>query len=157
MRPFERGTRSEGVVLGALLKLGRTVLVPYGSTASYDLVIEENRNFVRIQVKTGWLRRGVVCFNACSQPRGGLRRSYRGLADLFAVYAPELDEVFLVPVDAVHEGSGARLRLDPPRNGQRKRIIWAEPFRLTSESGVKLSTMSRNLGPVTQLERVARS
>ena len=67
--PCDRGTRSEGAVLAALLKLGKRVLVPY-----------------------------------------------------------------VVPVDAVRIGTDARLRVDSPRNGQRKRIIWAEPYRLTTDS-----------------------
>ena len=136
-RPCDRGNQSEGAVLAALLKLGRTVLVPYGRTCSYDLVIEDAGRFVRIQVKTGWLRDGALAFNACSQPRGQLRRTYKGLADLFAVYSPELDAVYLVPVDGLPEGrTDARLRVDPPRNRQRKGILWAEPFRLTRSAAV---------------------
>jgi len=41
---------------------------------------------------------------------------------------------YVVPVDAVRIGTDARLRVDSPRNGQRKRIIWAEPYRLTTDS-----------------------
>ncbi len=130
--PCDRGTRSEEAVLAALLKLGKKVLVPYGGTSSYDLVIEDNGNFLRIQVKTGWLTNGAIAFNSCSQP--WVRRSYHGRADLFAVYSPELDSVYLVPVGAVRIGTDARLRVDSPRNGQRKRIIWAEPYRLTTDS-----------------------
>jgi hypothetical protein len=98
--------------------------------------------FVRIQVKTGWLRNGAVAFNTCSQPRGLSRRTYKGLADLFAVYSPELDDIYLVPVDSLPERrTDARLRVHPPRNRQSKRIVWAEPFRLTSsEWGYNLAT-----------------
>jgi hypothetical protein len=136
-RPCDRGNQSEGAVLAALLKLGRTVLVPYGGTCSYDLAMEDAGRFVRIQVKTGWLRNGVVAFNACSQPRGHVRRTYTGLADVFAVYSPELDAVYLVPVDGLPAGkTDARLRVEPPRNKQRKRIVWAEPFRLSSPDSV---------------------
>jgi hypothetical protein len=113
------------------------VLVPYGGTCSYDLVMEEAGRFVRIQVKTGWLKNGVVAFKACSQPRGQTRRTYKGLADVFAVYSPELDAVYLVPVEGLPEGrTDARLRVEPPRNSQRKRIVWAEPFRLSSTESV---------------------
>src|ERR1700674_4678583 len=94
-RPCDRGTRSEGAVLAALLKLGKMVLVPYGGTSGYDLVIGENGRFVRVQVKTGWLTNGALAFNSCSQPRGLVRSSYHGRADLFAVYSPELDAVYL--------------------------------------------------------------
>jgi hypothetical protein len=129
-RPAERGTRSEGAVLAALLKLGKKVLVPYGGTSSYDLVVDEGGRFLRIQVKTGWLCNGVVTFNVCTQPRGRLRRSYRGMIDLFAVYSPELDAVYVVPIESVSTGNSVRLRLEPTRNGQEKGVTWAEPYLL---------------------------
>jgi hypothetical protein len=89
-RPWDRGTRSEGAVLAAMLKLGIMVLVPYGGTSSYDIVVEEDGRIIRVQVGAG---------------------------------------------------SNPRLRVEPPRNQQCKRIVWAEQFRLTSNSLATLSTM----------------
>ena len=34
------GTTTEGVILAALLKAGKTVLIPFGSQQDYDLVME---------------------------------------------------------------------------------------------------------------------
>ena len=38
-----------------------------------------------------------MSFCTCSNSRD-VRKSYQGEADLFGVYSPELDQVFLVPV-----------------------------------------------------------
>jgi hypothetical protein len=54
---------------------------------------------------------------------------YLGLADLFGVYFPPQESVYLVPVDAVgaHEG---RLRLEPTRNNQRRRVRLAADYEI---------------------------
>jgi len=52
------------------------------------------------------------------------RRPYDGQADVFAVYAPELDRLFFLPVEET-PGVEARLRLEPPKNGQKKGIRMA--------------------------------
>ena len=56
-------------------------------------------------------------------------RDYRGEVDVFGVYSPQLDEVFIVPVNDVATRL-CSLRLAPPRNNQAVGIRWAEPYRL---------------------------
>jgi len=60
------------------------------------------------------------------------------LADIFAVYFPPSDSVYLVPIDAVAEFEG-RLRLEPARNNQRRRTRPAADFALDrwTEEGLR--------------------
>lgn len=61
------GTISELMVMAALVRQGYRLLVPYGDSARYDVVIEAaDGSLSRVQIKTGRLRNGVVVFRACS-------------------------------------------------------------------------------------------
>jgi hypothetical protein len=68
-------------------------------------------------------------FNTRSTDHGRGPQSYRGLADAFGVYFALAKTVFVVPIGAVAEFEG-RLRLEPPRNNQRKRIRLAADFEV---------------------------
>lgn len=97
------GDRSEGQVLAALLKAGKVVLMPFGDNQRYDIVIDEKGRFGRIQVKTGrLLKNGAIrAWTTSSARRGGKRRGYVDEADYFAIYCPENDKVYMMPVRQV--------------------------------------------------------
>jgi hypothetical protein len=82
-----------------------------------------------VQCKTAWPRGGCLIFNSRSTDHGRGPRSYRGLADVFGVYFPLNDSVYLVPIGAVAEFEG-RLRLDPPLNNQRRGIRLSAEFEI---------------------------
>lgn len=55
---------------------------------------------------------------------------YAGQIDAFAVYCPQIERVYLVPIAVVKTTIGARLRLKPAKNGQTWNIRWARDFEL---------------------------
>jgi len=57
--PVDVGTRTEAVVLAELVKRGYRVLLPFGHNHRYDLVLDVEGRFVRVQCKTGRLSRGA--------------------------------------------------------------------------------------------------
>ena len=119
----------------ALRELGYAISVPFGENTRYDLVIDDGARLLRVQCKTGRLRKGSIYFATCStyghhlRP-GQARRSYSGQIDLFGVFCPETSSVYLVPVDAVPTRSNAAMRVEPSLNGQRKRIRLASDYQL---------------------------
>ena len=121
MNPSEIGERTEIKVIGALVHAGVSVVVPFGPYHRYDLAFEYEERLVKVQCKTGREKNGVIGFWACNSTRAGKRRDYRGDADLFGVYCPERDEVYLVPV-ADSPTRFAHLRVEPPRNNQKAGI-----------------------------------
>jgi len=131
--PKTIGERSEGMVLAALLRAGKVVLQPFGDNQRYDLVIDEDGTFVRVQCKTArWRREGESFqFDSCSSQvhRGQGKRGYRGQADVFGVYFPVTDTVYLVPVDDVGTNLVV-LRVAAPKNGQKKGVRMAADYRL---------------------------
>ena len=135
--PVTRGEHSEVMVLAALVRTYKTVLVPFGQNHRYDYVIESKEGFLRIQVKTGrLLGRDRIKFMTRSKfnHRGAKGRGYHGEADYFAIYCPQTDGVYLVPVSDFGSGDGS-LRLTPTRNGQAKGVRWARSYQLAPREG----------------------
>jgi PD-(D/E)XK endonuclease len=122
--------------MARLLQVYEGVLVPFGNGRRYDLVVDTGEEFLRIQCKTGRLRKGAIIFNANSQdsrnPRGrGI--SYRGQVEMFGIWCPDNDKVYLVPVADVGELRGW-LRIEPTKNGQSKNIRMAQQYELAPTS-----------------------
>lgn len=126
------GSRTEGIILAALIRAGKTILLPFGDGHRYDLAIDDQGRLVRVQCKTAGFRNGVITFHGSSQRRDLSRIGYRGDADVFGVYCPPLDKVYIVPVSDVYENEG-RLRIAPTRNNQASRIRWASDYELTNQ------------------------
>ena len=120
--PTSKGKTSEAVILAALVKLGKHVLVPWGEER-YDLAIDEDGSLVRIQCKTGHIRDGCICFKTsitdARRPLGD--GGYAGQIDAFAVYRPQIERVWLVPIEDLPTKQVASLRIRPPASGQK---VW---------------------------------
>ena len=138
-----RGNAAEAAVLNAFVNRGLDVFVPFGSGHPFDLVVHiPASGFLRVQCKRAWPLRGCVVFNAYSTDHGSGPRGYAGVADLFGIYFPPSDQVFLTPIEAVAATEG-RLRLAPTRNNQRKGIRLAADFEIgtwTEERFARLAT-----------------
>lgn len=139
--PKKVGEHSEQVIIARLMALGYSVLVPVGEYHRYDLVIEDaDGQFWRVQCKTAWLeKRGsdeVVKFATSSSHyhyRGGKynhgRQGYQGQVEYFAVYSPDLDKMYLIPID--HAGaSDMSLRLTMPKGRNQHGIKMAKDYEL---------------------------
>lgn len=135
MSTITRGNAAEAAVLHALVAAGFHVLVPFGSGLPFDLaVVTPDGHILRLQVKSGRVRDGCVEFKSSSTNHGRGQRDYRGRADVIAVYAASLARVFMVPVDDCPSFTGY-LRLDPPRNNQRRRVRLAEEYSFETWAG----------------------
>lgn len=127
------GERSEALILGKFVELGFHVFCPWGENHRIDMLIEdEDENLHRIQCKTGRVYKECVRFNTVSSyahHRKGGKRNYRGQIDYFAVYVPQIQKYYLIPVDSVGMKEGV-LRLEPTRNSQEKYVRWAKDYEL---------------------------
>jgi hypothetical protein len=151
------GDIAESAVINALIKCGYEVSIPFGENHRYDAIVDKDGVLSRIQIKSGRLRRGVIDYAACSSHshRGGLNsRSYRGEVEYFGVYCRETDSVYLVPCADAPATRGS-LRIDPTKQGQSKKVRWAQPYLLCRGTPVLVGRASkavvRALDPV-QLE-----
>ncbi len=129
MYKYELGNVSESIVLGAYLDAGFTVSIPFGTGASYDLVVDTGTFLCKIQVKTAWIKKDCVVYKSQRrQPGAGLtRRKYKkGEVDYFAVYCPNMKTLYAI--SAEDHGVQGNLRLNPTKNGQSKFIRWAADY-----------------------------
>ena len=123
------GTITEGAILAALLRAGKTVLVPFGDQPDYDLVMEDDGCYFRIQCKTGRWSQGSVQFNlyTMAQDTGSgrhTRRCYSERVDFYGVYCPDIAKTYLVPNRGLAKAA-CTLRVEPTANNQSKNIRWA--------------------------------
>ena len=133
------GAESEAVIAAALIQAGYTVLTPNGYMHGYDLVIEDaNSGFWKIQCKTAWLSkdRATLRFNGYSLLMKGQkgrsqskRMGYEKDVDYFAVYSPDTQKVYLLPIAHVRNTENC-LRLIPTGNNQEKNVRWTADYEL---------------------------
>jgi hypothetical protein len=131
MKTATRGNAAEARILAEFVGRDFDVLTPFGSGQPYDLVVDiGGSRFLRVQCKTAWLvSRGCLAFHCRSTDHGKGRQTYDGLADLFAVYLPTTDLIYLIPTEAV-PGHLGRLRLEPAKNNQRRGVRFAADFEI---------------------------
>ena len=126
------GIVSELVAMERFAAAGFLMSIPFGDCAPYDLILDDRRgNTYKIQVKTGRLRRGVVIFSCVSNHahRKMPASQYRGLIDAFAVFCPDNDGFYVVPIDApAVTDTQASLRVVAPLNNMQKMINWAKDY-----------------------------
>jgi hypothetical protein len=121
--------------MAAFQGLGLSFYLPFGENTRCDVVLELNGQLTRVQCKTGRLREGAIRFALCSNyghhrnPQT-YHRDYRGQVDYFAVYCPETTGVYLVPILDLPGSRCAYLRVDPPRNSQRRKVRFAAPYEI---------------------------
>jgi hypothetical protein len=127
--------------MAALQRLGYGLYVPFSEKSRCDLILETDGKLNRLQCKTGRLRKGAIVFSLCSnyghhRNPATCHRQYHGEIDFFAVYGPETNGVYLVPIKDVPGKRQAYLRVDQALNQQNKRIRPASRYeiaRVTTE------------------------
>lgn len=148
-RPVKRNTKAKGILseLAAMERFyaaGFALMIPFGDAAPYDIVLDDlHDHLYRIQVKTGRLRRGVVLWNCCSHHwhRNARPTYYNGRIEAFAIYCPDNDELYVVPINAPPVTlSYGSLRISPARNNNSKLVHWAKDYRFDeSNAGALLA------------------
>ena len=130
MTTTQAGNLSESVVMSAYIKAGFLVAVPFGNACPYDLVVDNGARLFKIQVKTGWQRKGCLIYKGQRRIKDSTRNAMRPYredeVDFFAIYFPIDDRIYVVPSNLVN-GDGC-LRLNPVLNGQQKLVKMAVDY-----------------------------
>lgn len=134
MDSCQAGEWVQSEVETCLLRNRQVVAPVRNASAPYDLIWDRGVDRLRIQIKKGRVRDGVICFTV--NPRGrnakGIKsKSYVGKIDAFIVYVPEIDRFYFVPIeDAPRRATHMRLRLAPRRTGGGKKSSWATEYEM---------------------------
>lgn len=121
------GNIGEAKVLSELTKYGIPVLLPFGDNEAYDLVIEINNEFKKIQVKTSEkIINGKVSFSIVSSKK----ETYDNKVDYLALYNIEKDIVLFIPTEETNNCKIISFRFDKPKNNQTKFVRYIENYSL---------------------------
>ena len=95
----QRGEWAELCFMARATDRGFNVSRPHGDSASYDVGVEDNGRFTRIQVKsTTFRRKGSFTCNIVGPKR---QRYASGKLDFFAVYLVPIDVWYIIPFEIV--------------------------------------------------------
>jgi hypothetical protein len=125
--PSVIGARAEMAVASGLQRAGMDVFVPlFAAHSRVDVIAAGPTGLLRVQCKTARVVPGALFFRTCSNT-ANIPLDYRDQIDAFGVYSPELDSVYLVPVQDVSIRA-CHLRIEPTRNHQQAGIRWAADY-----------------------------
>ncbi len=131
------GAITQAKVIAALVGDDTFVLTPCVQVARYDLVVDRKGRFYRVQCKTGQYYKGAISFRPQSLRAAKLETNWQRIVyryedqiELFGVYCPDNDKVYLIPIADASSHGTCFLRLDPPKNNQRKGIRWAADYEV---------------------------
>jgi PD-(D/E)XK endonuclease len=125
------GNISEAALLSALMLAGYKVLIPFGNGSRYDFVLDTLNGFKKVQVKHGKLNDGVIEFRNYSTTYHSNKSYTKEEVDFYGVYCSQNKMCYLVPFSDTRKGI-TYLRVDPPKNNNKKRIRWAKKYELTA-------------------------
>jgi hypothetical protein len=134
LTPSQKGAIAEAEIAAAATRAGIVVLRPDTDGRRYDLVFDTGPHLLRVQCKYA-IRKGdviVVYTGTCRlTPSGYKRTTYtREQVDLVAVFCPDVDECFFIPIGEVEGKYVVHLRLAVARNNQKMGVTMADDYRL---------------------------
>ena len=135
MSPHHTKDKGDLGVLKAQIDLfeqGFTIFVPLTEHCPFDLVAYKDGEFRSVQVKYRSLDqfgKVEVKFSTCWSDRNGTHTLPidKNEVDIYCVYCPEADECYYLRPDDF--GSNVSLRVEMPKNGQRKGVNFAADYR----------------------------
>jgi PD-(D/E)XK endonuclease len=129
MHKKEKGAIGELVVAAHCAREGWHVLFPYGENCRYDLVIERNGIFKRIQVKYSTPKNGALRVNCRSSNNWSVLKYTAKQIDMYGVYDPSHHEVYFIPIEIAEHKSVLNIRIEDPKNNQQNKVHLAKNFR----------------------------
>ena len=127
MHTKTKGKIAEMMISAKLMELGWKVLLPFGENNRYDLVAEKEGKFIRIQVKYVTPTKGILDINCKSSNNWSILRYTPNEIDFIAVFDSVNHNIYFISVSKLNLSS-IKLRLDPPKNNQRRKIKYAKDF-----------------------------
>ena len=115
----EMGSLTELRVAYELARYSVQVFAPMAGLGPVDLIACKDRQIARLQCKTGSKTgRGSVSFKTVATRDGEITRVYKEFVEAFAVYEPEDDQVFIIPISLLPaESVKLTIRTEPNAYG----------------------------------------
>lgn len=136
MNAKEIGAIGVLAVAKKLAEKGIKVAFPFGDSARYDLLLELNGRFARVQVKSTQNKDGLLRVKLMtiitkyyndSRPNFVLKHYLPGEIEAFIIYNRSNDSLYILPPRMLRQ-QDISLRLDSLKSKQRKGIHWATDY-----------------------------
>lgn len=130
----QKGDIAEYRVVAELLKLGLNVLMPCGDRLPYDLVIERNGKFSRLQVKWAWQDRSKDAWFYCVDLRSSNTNRVKCFhskhgpekVDFVVAWIAEWDTFYVIPsIVAAKYRSTIRLSMNEKHPVKKFKNAWS--------------------------------
>ena len=137
LTPSEKGGIAEAKITAAAVVAGIVVARPLVEGRRYDLIFDTGPELLRVQCK--WARASrdgqVVAVRTSTSRltplRGYVRTTYTAdEVDAIAVYCPDVDRCYYLPIEMVAGRGYLHLRLGAARNNQKLGVTMADDHRL---------------------------
>ena len=132
----QKGISTELQCLAAFGKIGLQTLIPYGDYARYDIVLDINNHFYRIQCKTASPSETegaykIACRSTAANRSRAAKRTYtEEEIDFFATIIE--DKCYLIPIQECGSSSKT-LRFEPPKNNSKVNVSYAKDYELETQ------------------------
>jgi len=123
-----KGDIAETYVLYLLIQNGLHVLLPWGEDHRFDMVVEKDGVYKKVQIKYVSARNGVleVPIRSCNNYKV-IHYSPEDV-DIIAAYHAETQKVYFVPLKNIGNRSSLKIRLSSAKNHQQKKIVLASQY-----------------------------
>ena len=125
----EKGIIGELTFTAHLLELGYSVLNPINPNSSYDIVLEKDGVFTRVQVKYCTPKNGRIRVELRRPKKEIKEYKYRGV-DAMGVFDSTNKKFYLIPITEIKKKDEIWLRIAKPKNYQIKNINNAVEFEI---------------------------
>lgn len=125
------GNTGEAIALAEFVKIGLCVFMPFGQNTPIDLMVFSKDRFWKIQVKTTQkVKNGVMYFDMCRTNGFTFEKTpYTDKdTDYFFLYCIENGYKGLISIKDVLNTTELSLRIENPKNNQRKKIRFAHEY-----------------------------
>lgn len=111
-----------------LTRKGWEIFFPYGEDTPIDILAHKKGEFLKIQVKATKIKNGAIACKLRSTNNWQNKKYKKEEVDCFGFYDYESKKGYLVPMVDVEGKSEIKIRIEKPKNNQKKNIRYAKDY-----------------------------
>lgn len=129
----QKGDIAELAIAFEAVKLGYSVSFPYGHNNRYDLIVDRNEKLERVQVKyvnSDGITIKISCRSVNKENGKLVKHKYtKNDIEWLAVFDSFDNTCYFIPSEELNDGMDTViLRIEKPKNNQKKLIRWAKDY-----------------------------